>query len=176
MIVNFANRCLTPMGVPNAPQARTTIQEEVSNAPETPDLFITNPELYSVEIGNLSDRAATSLSSQTLLSDEGQQAIQNEIDQSSEAVQSILNTSDEAQGYDSTQDVVKALARINAGQSVMAVMSQVASLRNRTDTQFTNLNLANISRSIDQQNRDHQANSTVDGFFLLNLTAQSNLF
>ncbi|WP_013321055.1 hypothetical protein [Gloeothece verrucosa] len=164
------------LGIPDPMQARAQIQEKVDEAGETADPFIINPELYGIELGNLSDRSATSLSAKTVLSDEGQQQMEDEIEQSSEIVQSILDTSDEAQSYDSTQDVVKALTRINAQQSVITAMQQASSLRSRTDTQFTNLNLANISRSLDQQNRDKQAQSTVDGFLLLNLTAQSNLF
>ncbi|WP_013320636.1 hypothetical protein [Gloeothece verrucosa] len=164
------------LGIPDPLQARAQIQEKIDEAGETADPFIINPELYGIELGNLSDRAATSLSAKTVLSDEGQQQIEDEIEQTGEVVQSILDTSDEAQSYDSTQDVVKALARINAQQSVITAMQQASSLRSRTDTQFTNLNLANISRSLDQQNRDKQAQSTVDGFLLLHLTAQSNLF
>jgi hypothetical protein len=69
-----------------------------------------------------SDRAATSISVKTVLSEEGQEQMQEEMEQSSEVVQSILDTSNEAQSLDSTQDVVKALARINAQQSVIAAM------------------------------------------------------
>jgi hypothetical protein len=164
------------LGIPDVYQARTTIQEKVDEAGETNDPFILNPELYAIQLGNLSDRSATSIGVKTVLSKEGQEQMEDEIKQSSEVVQSILDTSNEAQSYDSTQDVVKALARINAQQSVIAAMHQASSLRNRNDVQFTNLNLANISRSLDEQNRDKQAQSTVDSFLLLNLTAQSNLF
>lgn len=164
------------LGIPDVSQARTTIQQKVDEVGESPDLFISNPELYGILLGNLSDRSATSLSVKTVLSEEGQKQMQKEIEQSSEVVQSILDTSNEAQSYDSTQDVVKALARINAQQSVITTMSHASSLRSRTDAQFTNLNLANVSRSLDEQNRDKQAQSTVDSVLLLNLTAQSNLF
>ncbi|WP_041237811.1 hypothetical protein [Gloeothece citriformis] len=164
------------LGIPDPIEARSQIQEKVDQAGETDDPFIVNPELYGIELGNISDRSATALSVKTVLSQEGQEQMTEEIEQSSEVVQSILDTSDEAQSYNSTQDVVKALARINAQQSVITAMQHASSLRNRTDAQFTNLNLANISRSLDEQNRDKQAQSTVDGFLLLNLTSQSNLF
>jgi hypothetical protein len=164
------------MGIPDTAKARSTIQDKVDGAGETPDPFQASPEVYGIELGNLGDRAATNLSVQTVLSDEGQQQMRSEIEQSSEVIQSIIDTSNEAQGYDSTQDVVKALARMNAQQSVIAGMHHASSLKARTDTQFTNLNLANISRSLDQQNRDSQSQSAVNGILLLNLTAQSNLF
>ena len=164
------------LGIPDVFQARTTIQQKVGEAGETNDPFLSNPEVYGIQLGNLSDRSATSLSAKTVLSDAGQKQLKNEIQQSSEVVQSILDTSNEAQSYDNTQDVVKALARINAQQSVITAMNHASSLRSRTDTQFTNLNLANVSRSLDEQNRDKQAQSTVDSVLLLNLTAQSNLF
>jgi len=124
----------------------------------------------------LSARAATLLSINTVLGEEGQQQMREEIEQSSEVVQSIFDTSNQAQSLDSTQDVVKALARINAQQSLITAMYHASTIRSRTDTQFTNLNLANISRSLDEQNRNKQAQSTVDSFLLLNLTAQSHLF
>ncbi len=164
------------MGLPDIGKARSNIQQQVNSEEDSPDLFLSNPEYYAIDIGNTSDRAATSLNAQTVLSIDGQQDTQNQIDQSSQVVQSIASTSDEAQGYTSTQDVVKALVRMNAEQAVMTAMSQVSSLRSRTDAQLANVNLANISRSIDQQNRENQVNSTVDGYFLLNLSAQSNLF
>ncbi len=164
------------LGIPDAQQARATIQKKVDEAGDTPDPFILNPEIYGIQLGNLTERAATSLSVKTVLSKEGQQQVREEIEQSSEIVGSILDTSNKAQSYDSTQDVVKALSRINAQQSIVAAMEHASSLRARTDTQFTNLNLANISRSLDEQNRERLAQSTADSFLLLNLTAQSNLF
>ncbi|MGK7874464.1 MAG: hypothetical protein AB4426_14500 [Xenococcaceae cyanobacterium] len=164
------------LGIPDANQARAAIQDKVDEVGETANPFILNPEVYGIQLGNLSDRTATSLSIKTVLSKEGQQQVLEEIEQSSEVVQSILDTSNEAQSYDSTQDVVKALSRINAQQSIIAAMEHASSLRARTDTQFTNLNLANISRSLDEQNREGLAQSTADSFLLLNLTAQSNLF
>ncbi|MEG3437882.1 hypothetical protein V0288_12210 [Pannus brasiliensis CCIBt3594] len=164
------------LGIPNAGKARATIADKVREAGETPDPFRADPRSYAIQLGNLSDRVATSLSVETVLGEEGQQQMKDEIEQTSEVVQSILDTSDEAQSYESTQDVVKALARINAQQSVIAAMHGASALRSRADTQFTNLNLSNISRSLDERNRDEQARSTVDSFLLLNLTAQSNLF
>jgi hypothetical protein len=164
------------LGIPDTTQARTTIQEDVDAAGETSDIFISNPEVYGVLLGNVSDRAATNLNTQTVLSEEGQTQIKEEIDQSSEVVQTILDTADEAQSYESTQDAVKALVRINAQQTVITAMNHASALKNRTDNQFTNLNLANISRSLDEQNRNKQSQVTVDGFQLLNLTAQSQIF
>jgi len=164
------------MGLPNTSQARSTISQTVNSAGTSPDLFLNNPTQYSLQLGNLSDRVATSLNSQTVLSNQGQQEMQNELDQTSQALVSIANSSDEAQGATSTQEVVKAIARINAQQAIISGMAQVSALRNRTDAQFTNLNLANISDGIDQQNRQKMASSTVDSYSLLNLCAQSNLF
>lgn len=164
------------LGIPDVSQARSTIQSDVDSAGETPDPFISNPELYGILLGNVSDRTATTLNTTTVLSEEGQAQMQEEIDQSSQIVQTIMDTSNEAQSYDSTQDVIKALARINAQQSVIDAMSHASSLKSRTDSQFTNLNLTNISRSLDEQNRDRQAKAATDGFQLLHLTAQSQLF
>jgi hypothetical protein len=175
-ITSILQNVVGALGIPDVMQARAQIQEKVGESGETPDSFILNPETYGIQLGNLSDRAATSLNATTVLSEEGQKQMEEEIQQSSEVVGSILDTSNEAQSYDSTQDVVKALARINAQQSVISAMYHASTIRSRTDTQFTNLNLANISRSLDEQNRDKQAQSTVDGFLLLNLAAQSNLF
>ena len=175
-VTSILQQVVGELGIPDVFQARSTIQQKVNEAGETPDIFLANPQVYSIQLGNLEDRIATSLSAKTVLSEAGQTQMKDEIQQSSAVVQSILDTSNEAQSYDNTQDVVKALARINAQQSVTTAMNHVASLRNRQDTQFTNLNLANISRSLDEQNRDLQARSTVDSVLLLNLTAQSHLF
>jgi hypothetical protein len=164
------------LGIPDVYQARIKIQKELDKAGQTPEPFLNNPELYGILLGNVGDRSATALNSQTVISEDGQAQAQQEIEQSSEIVQTILDTSDEAQSYDSTQDVVKALARINAQQTVISAMHHASDLKSRGDTQFTNLNLANISRSLDQENRHKQSQSSVDGFQLLNLTAQSHLF
>ena len=182
-ITSILQQVVGEMGIPDMAKARSTIEDKVNEAGETSDPFQTSPEVYGIDLSNLGDRAAcpwhraaTNLSVQTVLSDEGQKQMREEIEQSSEVIQSILDSSNEAQSYDSTQDVVKALARINAQQSVIAGMHHAAFVKARTDTQFTNLNLANISRTLDQQNRDNQSQSAVNGILLLNLTAQSNLF
>jgi hypothetical protein len=175
-ITNILQDVVGELGIPDVVKARATIQAKVDQAGETSDPFILNPEIYSIQLGNLSARAATLLSINTVLGEEGQQQMREEIEQSSEVVQSIFDTSNQAQSLDSTQDVVKALARINAQQSLITAMYHASTIRSRTDTQFTNLNLANISRSLDEQNRNKQAQSTVDSFLLLNLTAQSHLF
>lgn len=175
-ITSILQDVIGSLGLPDVFQARTTIQQKLDEIGQTPDIFTPNPKVYGIQLGNLSDRIATALNAKTVLSDAGQKQMQNEIEQSSTVTQSILETSNAAQSYDSTQDVVKALARINAQQSVMTAMNHAASLRSRNDTQFTNLNLANISRSLDEKNRDQQAQSTVDSFLLLHLTAQSHIF
>ena len=56
------------LGIPDAQQARATIQKKVDEAGDTPDPFILNPEIYGIQLGNLSERTATSLSVKTVLS------------------------------------------------------------------------------------------------------------
>lgn len=175
-ITSILQQVVGEMGIPDMAKARSTIENNVDQASKIPEPLQISPELYGIDLANLGDRAATNLSIQTVLSDQGQKQMREEIEQSSEVIQSVLDSSNQAQSYDSTQDVVKALARINAQQSVIAGMHHAAFVKARIDTQFTNLNLANISRTLDQQNRDDQSQSALNGLLLLNLTAQSNLF
>jgi hypothetical protein len=72
--------------------------------------------------------------------------------------------------------VVKALARIHAQQTVLANLANASSLRERIDRQFTNLNLANISRSLDRELRYRQSQSVIDSTLLFRLSSQIKLF
>lgn len=163
------------MEVPDPAAARSDLRNNLNKAGETDNLLQSNPEAYAQELGNVSDRAATNINAQTVLSQAGQRQMQSEIEKSSEIVQSILDTSDEAQSLNATQDVVKALARIQAQHAIISNLGYVSSLRDRIDRQFTNLNLANISRALDVEVRNRQGQSAADSYLLVNLSAQSSL-
>jgi len=169
------------IGLPDPLQARQSITFDVNsaalaNANFSPDVFVTSPTVFGQDLANTSDRISTFLNAETYLSSDGQTQIQNQINVSNQSLQNIASTSDAAQSATSTQDVVKAIAREIAQQAILTNMAQSSAIASRTDTQFTNLNLSNISNSIDQQNRLKQAEATTNSYDLLYLSGQAKLF
>jgi hypothetical protein len=175
-ISSIINNSIGDLKIPDLGGMRSNFQRRAKQAGETSDPLQPNPSLYGNELGNLGDRAATNLNARTVLSPDGQQRIQQEIEQGNEIVQSVLDNSDRAQSYDSTQDVVKALARIQAQQAILSNLAYASSVRERIDRQFTNVNLANISRSLDREARARESQSVIDSAFLFQLSSQNKLF
>ena len=163
-------------GIPNPNKSRSQIEEAIAATDSTPDLFETNPEVYAQYLGNTVDRANTKMAIETVLGEGGQQQLETERESTEEAVEAAVKTADGAQSLNVTQDAIKEIAKIEAQQTILMGSIRADSLRNRVDNQFRNLNLVNISRTVDEANRSRRVELSAQGAKAMYMSAQVNLF
>ncbi|MBR8831707.1 MAG: hypothetical protein N5P05_002701 [Chroococcopsis gigantea SAG 12.99] len=125
---------------------------------------------------NAGDREVTALFADTLLGDGGQKKVSQSLERAAEVTQSVLQTGEEALGAESTQDAVKILAWANAQQAILTQQQVKDGQMSRVDSQITNLNLSNISDTLDQQRSDRYVKERIDSEALTNAAMRAGLF
>ena len=175
-IGEILSRSRGPLGIPTPERARQTVEETLRNAGESPDTFEINPVVHALFVGNAADRANTKLAIDSVLGDAGQEQIAQEMQTIQGAVTQTFAESEGAQVLDVTQDVQKAAIRLQAQQSLIAGATQAELMKLRTDTQFSNLNLTNLSRSVDGLTRTARSEQAANSAKALYISAQANLF
>ena len=165
-----------PMGVPNPNAARERAGEVLGQNGEVPDAFDINPVPYKLAAGNLAERIATRLMVDSVLGDGGQEQMAQEIEDTLESVSAIAESSDSAQEMDVSQDIFKEMIRSRAIDSITLGKTYNEALRARMDRQFTNVNLTNISRTLDEQARSSRVEQAAMSAKLQYIAAQASLF
>ena len=163
------------LGIPNPLEIRVEIGLSALEA-GTSDPFTPNPVVYSSFRQNLGDRALTLLNVSGTLGAGGQAATEENLAQISQLVAQTASEADSAQLATATQDVVKSMVKMQAMEAALAQIQHGERIRARIDHQFTNLNLANISRSLDGQNRRERAIASGNALKGLALSGQPSLF
>ena len=163
------------LGIPNPLEIRVKIGADADEN-GTSDPFTPNPLVSGSFRQNLGDRALTLLNVSGTLGEAGQVAMEEELAQLSQLVEQTATDADSAQLATATQDVVKSMVKIQAMQAAIAQIHHGERIRARIDHQFTNLNLANISRSLDSQDRRERALASGNALKGLALSSQPSLF
>lgn len=163
------------MGIPNPNDARQSAEEEAKDGDSTPDVFEINKDVYAVGVGNLIDRIATRQAVESVLGKQGQEKTVKELDSNSQAVEDNALAASQAQELDVTQDIMKLFITNDARTSAILAASRAELSRLRTDVQFTNLNLVNISRSLDEEARHYRVQRAASSAKILTLSAQAGL-
>jgi hypothetical protein len=165
------------MGIPNPNAVRGRIDSGAiaSEAADIPDAFEVNKVVWGTYAGNQVDRDLTRLGIETVLGATGQQRMKQETNSTQSTVKGIVTDADEAQKLDVTQDVMKKQIRIFAQQSLILGAMRADAMQARVDTQYTNLNITNISRSLDEANRARRVEDSAQAAKLLFIASQSHL-
>ena len=163
------------LGIPNPNQARQDIENRIDETEQT-DFFEVNPEVHALYLANSLDRVATKIAIDTVLGEEGQQQIQTELATTNSTLVAIAEEAEAAQELDVTQDVMKAMIRVMANQSTLMGASHSNASNARIDRQFSNLNLVNISRTLDEGRKAKRVESAAAGAKALYMGAQVGLF
>lgn len=125
---------------------------------------------------NAGDRGVTALHADTILGEDGQQQVSDSLENAAEVTQSILETGEEALKAESTQDAVKILAWTTAQQAILAQQQVKDGQMSRVDSQIANLNLSNISETLDEQRSDRYAKERVNVEGFVNAATRAGLF
>lgn len=164
-----------PLGIPNPNTARQEIEKGVKEGDAAPDAFEINAEVFAVQAGNLSDRVVTRQAIEALIGEKGQEQMAQELEGAKEIVAGNEQRAEEAQELDVTQDIMKLFIQNDAQTSALAAGIRADLARLRVDTQFTNLNLTNISRTLDESARHERVEQAALSAKILLLSAQAGL-
>ena len=156
------------LGLPDPTKSRNEVEKVASSSH--------NP-VYSGDLAtNEVDRQITRGAVNATLGQEGQQAIKQQADQTQNSVGLVQQQAQAAQAEVVTQNVMKQIALQNAQTGAILGSLRADSLQAAQRQELTNLNLTNISRSVDAQNQAMQAQKVGTGFDTLRITSRAKLF
>lgn len=155
-------------GIPIPSKTRLKMQEAIDRSGSN-NSFEVSPTVVSLYAGNMVDRSTTRLASESILGEVGQKKMMEEREGLNKAVISSAQIAKGAQGLDVTQDVMKQMVQMQATESLLTGSLAASSQQHRVDSAFANLNLTNISRSLDESNRSRR----IDRSLLSNKALQS---
>lgn len=156
------------VGLPDPSAAR----KSVGKIAQKSGSYLDQTELATNEV----DRQITRAAIDSTLSSEGQKRIQQQANSTQNSVNLVEQQAQAAQGEVVTQDVMKQMALQNAQISSVLGSLRADSLQAAQRQELTNVNLTNISRSIDGQNQAKQAERVGTGLEVLRTTSRARLF
>ncbi|MEO1433759.1 MAG: hypothetical protein AAFV71_32820 [Cyanobacteria bacterium J06633_8] len=122
------------------------------------------------------DRQITRAQTETTLSKEGQKSMEAEVEKTQTSIETVSIFSDAAQNDVVTQNVMKRIAQQNTQISGILGAMRSDGLKSKQSQDLANLNLTNISRSVDGQNQARQKEVVGQGFSNLRTASQARLF
>ncbi|BAY84744.1 hypothetical protein NIES267_42400 [Calothrix parasitica NIES-267] len=156
------------LGLPDASKVRQEIEEIASDS---------NNAVNSVDRAtNELDRQITRAQTETTLSKEGQKSMEAEVEKTQTSIETVSIFSDAAQNDVVTQNVMKRIAQQNTQISGILGAMRSDGLKSKQSQDLANLNLTNISRSVDGQNQARQKEVVGQGFSNLRTASQARLF
>ncbi|MEL7246522.1 MAG: hypothetical protein AAGM40_29985, partial [Cyanobacteria bacterium J06573_2] len=153
------------LGLPDAGEVRKEIEEIASDS---------NNAVNSVDRAtNELDRQITRAQTETTLSKEGQKSMEAEVEKTQTSIETVSIFSDAAQNDVVTQNVMKRIAQQNTQISGILGAMRSDGLKSKQSQDLANLNLTNISRSVDGQNQARQKEVVGQGFSNLRTASQA---
>jgi hypothetical protein len=162
------NETLGVLGLPDAIEART----EVENIAATSDTAINTVEQVTNEV----DRQITRAVVDSTLSKDGQKLTNQEVEKTQNSIERVQIYSAAAQDEVVTQNVMKRIAQQNTSTAAILGAMRADGLKSKQSQDLANLNLTNISRSLDGQNQARQKEIVGQGFSNLRTASQARLF
>ncbi|MBD2206611.1 hypothetical protein H6G33_31020 [Calothrix sp. FACHB-1219] len=162
------NESVGALGLPDAKEVRGEIEDIVASN----DSAVNSVEQTTNEI----DRQITRADSDTTLSKEGQELTKQQVEKTQISIEQVQADASAAQGEVVTQNVMKRMAQQNTQIAVILGAMRTDGLKLKQSQDLANLNLTNISRSLDGQNQAHQKETVGQGFNNLRTASQARLF
>jgi hypothetical protein len=122
------------------------------------------------------DRQITRANSDSTLSKEGQQNTKEQVEKIQVTIEQVQASGEAAQDDVVTQNVMKRIAQQNTQTATILGAMRTDGLKSKQSQDLANLNLTNISRSLDGQNQARQKESVGQGFSNLRTASQARLF
>ncbi|PAX51239.1 hypothetical protein [Brunnivagina elsteri] len=162
------NESVGILGLPDATSVRTKVEEIASDS---------NKAVNSVDRAtNEIDRQITRADSDSTLSKKGQQLTKQQVEKTQISIEQVEDAGEAAQNEVVTQDVMKRIAQQNTQIAGILGTMRTDGLKTKQTQDLANLNLTNISRSLDGQNQAQQKEVVGQGFNNLRTASQARLF
>ena len=162
------NETLGVLGLPDATEVRT----EVEKVAATSDTAVNTVEQATNEI----DRQITRAVIDSTLGKNGQQSTTQEVEKTQTSIERVQIYAAAAQDEVVTQNVMKRIAQQNTSTAAILGAMRADGLRLKQSQDLANLNLTNISRSLDGQNQMRNKEIVGQGFSNLRTASQARLF
>ncbi len=162
------NESVGALGLPDAAQAR----EKIEDIAAVNDSAVNSVDKATNEI----DRQITRADSNTTLSKEGQELTKQQVEKTQTSIEQVEVSGEAAQTDIVTQNVMKRMARQNTQIAGILGAMRTDGLKSKQSQDLANLNLTNISRSLDGQNQTKQKEVVGQGFNNLRTASQARLF
>ncbi|MEM6403088.1 MAG: hypothetical protein AAF757_23140, partial [Cyanobacteria bacterium P01_D01_bin.116] len=150
------NETLGVLGLPDAIEARTEVERIAASS----DTAINTVEQVTNEV----DRQITRAVVDSTLSKNGQNLTSEEVEKTQNSIERVQIYSAAAQDEVVTQNVMKRIAQQNASTAAILGAMRADGLKSKQSQDLANLNLTNISRSLDGQNQARQKEIVGQGF------------
>jgi hypothetical protein len=156
------------LGLPDSTEAREKVEDIAAS---------TNSAVNTVErTTNEVDRQITRADSSATLSKAGQQRTSEQVEKTQTSIEQVYSDADAAQSEVVTQNVMKRIAQQNTQTAAILGAMRTDGLKLQQSQDLANLNLTNISRSLDGQNQARQKETVGQGFSNLRTASQARLF
>ena len=165
-----------PAGLPVPSLLRYQSQRAVDESGGDGDRFEVNPTVLKHYLGNRVERGVSRLQSENVLGQVGQAKMLEELKGVQQAVAGNFGTAGAAQRLSVTQDVMKQMVQMQASETLLLGSLAAGNQQVRVDNALTHLNLSNIGRSLDEQNRSRRIDRTLDAYKVLRSVSQATLF
>ena len=162
------NETLGALGLPDAIEARTEVEKIAASS----DNAINTVEQVTNEV----DRQITRAVVDSTLSKSGQKLTLQEVEKTQNSIERVQIYSAAAQDEVVTQNVMKRIAQQNRSTAAILGAMRADGLKSKQSQDLANLNLTNISRSLDGQNQARQKEIIGQGFSNLRTASQARLF
>lgn len=156
------------LGLPDA----TKVREEIEVWAADNNNAVNNVDKATNEI----ERQITRADSDATLSKKGQENMKAQVEKIQSSIETVSVFSDAAQDDVVTQNVMKRIAQQNTQITGILGAMRTDGLKSKQSQDLANLNLTNISRSLDGQNQSRQKEVVGQGFSNLRTAAQARLF
>jgi hypothetical protein len=162
------NESVGALGLPDATETREKVEEIVAS---------TNTAVNPVDkTTNEIDRQITRADSDSTLSKKGQKITKQQVEKTQTSIEQVKNSGEAAQDEVVTQNVMKRMAQQNTQIAGILGAMRTDGLKSKQSQDLANLNLTNISRSLDGQNQAQQKQVVGQGFNNLRTASQARLF
>ena len=156
------------LGLPDAVEVR----EEIEVWAADNDNAVNDVDKATNEV----ERQITRADSGFTLSKEGQENMKAQVEKTQTSIETVSIFSDAAQNDVVTQNVMKRIAQQNTQIAGILGAMRTSELKSKQSQDLANLNLTNISRSLDGQNQARQKEVVGQGFSNLRTASQARLF
>ncbi|HAG82509.1 MAG TPA: hypothetical protein DCL61_15435 [Cyanobacteria bacterium UBA12227] len=172
--INVAIEAATgQMEIPDPITAREVLAESLGQGEKA--VLMENPVTGTRRAANKLDREMTRASIASVLGEAGQERVASEIEGTKEAVSQTSSLANLAQNMDASQKVLKAIAAQNGQMASVLGQQRIDAMLARQDAQYANLNLSNISETLDAEAKERRMTLMGEAAYELSAIAGNSL-